>query len=408
MSAQLIIVGAGQAAAQAIQTLVQKSYAGRVTVIGEEPHPPYQRPPLSKKYLSGDLERKRLYIRPIDFYAQNGIDLVLGARAEQIDRAGRRVILGDGRGLGYDELLLATGSRVRIMDVPGADLDGIHYLRRIDDADAIAAELKPGRRLVVVGGGYIGLEAAAVARTRGLAVTVIETADRVLARVVCPEVSEFYRRIHEAAGVRVLCGGGVREFVGDGRIEAVVTSDGVAHPCELAVVGVGILPNTELAERAGLRCDNGICVDERARSSDPRIFAAGDCSNHPNEIFGRRVRLESVHNAIEQAKTAALTILGEDQPYAQVPWFWSDQYDVKLQIAGLSQGYDRIALRGDTAERRFAAYYLREGRIIAVDAVNSPKDFLLAKKLIAARALIETQDIEDPTIDLESAAQTPG
>ena len=405
MSAQLIIVGAGQAAAQAVHTLTHQGYSGRITLIGNEPHPPYQRPPLSKKYLAGELDRKRLYIRPLDFYAQHGIDLLLGVNAERVDPLNRRVGLADGRDLAYDSLLLATGSRVRRIDAAGAGLGGIFYLRSIADADLVSWQLQPSRRLVIVGAGYIGLEVAAVARSRGVEVTVLEAAERVMARVVCREVSAFYRDVHEAAGVRIACGSGVREFVGDQHVEAVVSTDGTSHPCDLVVVGVGILPRTELAEQAGLRCENGIHVDEEARTSDPSIFAAGDCTAHPNAILGRRVRLESVHNAVEQAKTAASSILGETRPYSQVPWFWSDQYDLKLQIAGLSEGYDQVVLRGNPADRRFAAYYIRDGRIIAVDAVNSPRDFLLGKKLVAAHAAIDPLLITDAGSDLESIAE---
>jgi 3-phenylpropionate/trans-cinnamate dioxygenase ferredoxin reductase subunit len=404
MTAQLIIVGAGQAAAQAVHTLVQQEFAGAVTVIGDEPYPPYQRPPLSKKYLAGALERRRLYLRPEEFYAQHDVDLRLGVRATALDRERRRIELGDGNALDYDQLLLATGSRVRRLDVPGSDLDGIHYLRSIADADRIAAELVPGRRLVIVGAGYIGLEVAAVARSLGADVTVLEAAERVMARVVCPEVAAFYTDVHTAAGVRIRCGSGVREFAGRQRVDAVVAADGTAHRCDLAVVGIGIVPQTELAEQSGLACSDGIDVDETARTADPAVFAAGDCTSHPNAVLGRRIRLESVHNAIEQAKAAAHSIAGTPQTYAQVPWFWSDQYDLKLQIAGLSAGYDRVVLRGDPQTRRFAAYYLRAGTIIAVDAVNSPRDFVHGKQLVAAHAEIDPATLADPSADLAEFA----
>jgi len=404
MTAQLIIVGAGQAAAQAVHTLVQQGFTGAVTVIGDEPYPPYQRPPLSKKYLAGALERRRLYLRPEEFYAQHDVDLRLGVRAAALDRERRRIELGDGNVLDYDQLLLATGSRVRRLEVPGADLDGIHYLRSIADADRIAAELAPGRRLVIAGAGYIGLEVAAVARGLGADVTVLEAAERVMARVVCPEVAAFYTDVHTAAGVRIRCGAGVREFTGRQRVEAVVAADGTAHRCDLAVVGIGIVPQTELAEQAGLACSDGIDVDDTARTADPAVFAAGDCTSHPNAVLGRRIRLESVHNAIEQAKAAAHSIAGTPQIYAQVPWFWSDQYDLKLQIAGLSAGYDRVVVRGDPQTRRFAAYYLRAGTIIAVDAVNSPRDFVQGKQLVAAHAEIDPATLADPSADLAEFA----
>ncbi|HSG65257.1 MAG TPA: FAD-dependent oxidoreductase, partial [Gammaproteobacteria bacterium] len=321
----------------------------------------------------------------------------------------RRIALDDGRELGYDALLLATGSRVRRLTVPGAGLAGIHYLRTIADADGVSELMSPGRRLAIVGAGYIGLEVAAVARSRGLDVTVLEAADRVMARVVCAEVSQIYARAHESHGVRIVCGAGVREFVGDGQVSAVITADGRSHPCDFVVAGIGIIPETGLAESAGIACDDGICVDEHARTSKAGIYAAGDCTNHPSPLVGRRVRLESVQNAIEQAKTAAASIAGEDACYEQVPWFWSDQYDLKLQIAGLSQGYDRIVLRGSPAERRFAVYYLRAGQLIAVDAVNSPKDFLLGKRLLAARATPDSSLLEDARVDVDAlgAASLP-
>ena len=402
MTAHLIIVGAGQAAAQSILTLTQKSYTGRMTIVGEEPYPPYQRPPLSKRYLSGQLERQRLFLRPSAFYDKHAVSLTLGTRAERLEPDRQRLTLADGRELHYDKLLLATGSRVRRLDVPGADLPGIHYLRSIADADGILGDLAAARRLVVIGGGYIGLEVAAVARARGADVTVLEAADRVMARVVCPEVAAFYHDVHEAAGVEIHCDTAVSGFAGDTRVTGVIGDDGREYPCDFAVVGIGIVPATELAEQAGLDCHDGIVVDEHACTSEPLIYAAGDCTNHPNALLGRRLRLESVHNAIEQSKTAALSMLGTSAAYAQVPWFWSDQYDLKLQIAGISSGYDRVVLRGDPAARKFAAYYLRENRLIAVDAINSPKDFLLGKRLVAEGATLPPQRIEDTAADLAS------
>jgi len=400
MSAHLIIIGAGQAAAQSVVTLTQKRYSGRITVIGEEPYPPYQRPPLSKKYLSGDLDRQRLFLRPTEFFEQHGVTLILGARATQLEPEHQRITLADDRKLSYDELLLATGSHVRRIDAPGAGLPGIHYLRTIADADGILSNLRAGKRLVIVGAGYIGLEVAAVARAHDADVTVLEATDRVMARVVCPEVGAFYHDVHEAAGVKIVCGTTVHGFAGESHVTAVVSNDGRQYPCDLAVIGIGIEPETALAESAGITCDDGICVDEYARTNQPLIYAAGDCTNHPNAVLGRRVRLESVHNAVEQAKTAALSLLGEPSAYAQVPWFWSDQYDLKLQIAGISAGYDRLVIRGDPRDRKFAAYYLRDGRLIAVDAINSPKDFLLGKRLVTVGATLAPALIEDTTADL--------
>jgi 3-phenylpropionate/trans-cinnamate dioxygenase ferredoxin reductase subunit len=403
MSDHLVIVGGGQAAAQAVQSLRQQSFAGAITLLSDEPYPPYQRPPLSKKYFAGELARERLMLRPAAFYAEKGVALELGARVEELEPAARRVRLRDGRTLGYDRLLLATGSRARALPVPGVDLAGVHYFRTITDVDSILASLAPGARVLLVGAGYIGLEVAASARQRNFDVTVLEAAERVMSRTVSAEISAFYDACHRAAGVTIHCGAGVKAFVGADRVTAVETSDGRKFACDVAIVGIGIEPNVELAARAGLECSNGIIVDELARTADPNIVAAGDCTNHPLPLFERRVRLESVPNAIHQAKVAAATLLGSPSPYSEVPWFWSDQYDLKLQIAGLSTGYDEVVLRGDPAARSFAAFYLRAGQLIAVDAINSPREFIAGKKLVASRARIAHDVLRDPKIDLTTA-----
>ena len=400
MSDHLVIVGGGQAAAQAVQSLRQQSFAGAITLLGDEPYPPYQRPPLSKKYFAGELARERLMLRPAAFYAEKGVVLELGARVEELEPAARRVRLRDGRTLAYDRLLLATGSRARALPVPGVDLAGVHYFRTITDVDSILASLAPAARVLLVGAGYIGLEVAASARQRGFDVTVLEAAERVMSRTVSAEISAFYDACHRAAGVTIHCGAGVKAFVGADRVTAVETSDGRNFACDVAIVGIGIEPNVELAARAGLECSNGIIVDELARTADPNIVAAGDCTNHPLPLLERRVRLESVPNAIHQAKVAAATLLGSPSPYSEVPWFWSDQYDLKLQIAGLSTGYDEVVLRGDPATRSFAAFYLRAGQLLAVDAINSPKDFIAGKKLVAGRARIAPDVLRDPKTDL--------
>ncbi|HEX7237194.1 MAG TPA: FAD-dependent oxidoreductase [Gammaproteobacteria bacterium] len=400
MSDHLVIVGGGQAAAQAVQSLRQQSFAGAITLLCDEPYPPYQRPPLSKKYFAGELARERLLLRPPAFYAEKGVTLELGARAEQIDPTARRVTLRDGRSLAYDRLLLATGSRARALPVPGVDLPGVHYLRTITDVDAILASLAPGARVLLIGAGYIGLEVAASARQRGFEVTVLEAADRVMSRAVSTEVSAFYEACHRAAGVAIHCGALVKAIHGAARVAAVETSDGRQFSCDVVIVGIGIEPNVELAARAGLECSNGIVVDECARTADPNIVAAGDCTNHPHPLLERRVRLESVPNAIHQAKVAAASLLGTPTPYSEVPWFWSDQYDLKLQIAGLSTGYDQVVLRGDPAARSFAAFYLRAGQLLAVDAVNSPREFIAGKKLVANRARIAPDVLRDAKIDL--------
>jgi 3-phenylpropionate/trans-cinnamate dioxygenase ferredoxin reductase subunit len=408
MPEHFIIVGAGQAAAQAVQTLRQKGFGGRITIVGEERDPPYQRPPLSKKYLAGELARERLFVKPREFYAQRKIDLELGMRAQRLEPSARRVVLEDGRALEYDGLMLATGSRVRKLAVPGAELGGIHYVRTLADVDAIRDVFRAGKRLVGVGAGYIGLEVAAVAATGGLTVTVLEAAERVMARVVCPEVSQFYHRYHTSAGVQIHCDTSVSAFTGENRLEAVETSGGRRFPCDLAIIGIGVTPNVELAEAAGLECDDGIVVDEFARTANPSIVAAGDCTRHPSALAGHRIRLESVPNAIEQAKTAALSLLGEPKAYATIPWFWSDQYDLKLQIAGLSAGHDRVVMRRETGDDHFSVFYLRSGAVVAVDAVNRPKDFLLGRKLIAAGAVVPPEVIADPGMDLAAVARALG
>jgi 3-phenylpropionate/trans-cinnamate dioxygenase ferredoxin reductase component len=402
MAEHLVIVGGGQAAAQAVQTLRQQNYADAITIVGEERFAPYQRPPLSKKYFAGEVPRERLLLRPAAFYAEKGVELELGCRVAELDAAAGALRLADGRTLRYDRLLLATGSRVRTLDAPGATLAGVHYVRTIADVDAINAALVPDAAIIVIGGGYIGLEVAAVARQRGFAVTVLEAADRVLARVVCREVSEFYERAHRAAGVEIHCGSAVRALHGTGRVESIELADGRRLRCDAAIVGVGIVPNVELAQRTGLACANGISVDVYARTIDERVLAAGDCTSHPHPLYGREVRIESVQNAIHQAKVAAASLLGTPSAYSEVPWFWSDQYDLKLQIAGLSQGYDEVALRGDPASRSFAAYYLAGGRLIAVDAINSPREFLQGKKLVTAGLMIDADRLRDPRTDIMS------
>jgi 3-phenylpropionate/trans-cinnamate dioxygenase ferredoxin reductase subunit len=398
----IVIAGAGHAAGQAVATLKQKHFAGRIVLIGDEPYFPYQRPPLSKKYLAGEMPAERLYFKPPDFYRADNIDLRLGIRIDALDRDARCVHTADGESLPYDSLILALGSRVRRVPVAGAGLAGIHYLRSIADVDGIRAELAPGKSIVIVGAGYIGLEVAAVCRKIGLDVTVIELADRVMSRVVSPQVSAFFEGLHLRHGVNLHLGTGLASFTGDDRVTAVVTNSGDTIAADLVVVGVGILPNTEIAAAAGLAVDDGIVVDERCQTEDPGIYAVGDCTMHPNGIYGRRLRLESVHNALEQAKTAASNICGEDLRYEQVPWFWSDQYDIKLQIVGLSEGYDDIVLRGDPADDAFACFYLREHRLIAVDAVNSPREFIQAKTLIASHASPDPGELADPGIQLKA------
>ena len=407
MYERIVIAGGGQAAAQAVDTLRRKGFTGTLVLIGEEPWLPYQRPPLSKKYLAGALERERLLLRPAHFYESHAVETRLGRRVEEISPREQRLRLDDGSTVAYDALLIATGSRPRQLTAPGTDLDGVHFLRTIADVERIRAGWAAGKRLVIVGGGYIGLEVAATARELGLEVTVLEMADRVMNRVVCPEISSFYEAEHSRHGVRILCNSKVRALAaipGSTRVRAVVTADGDEHAADCVVLGCGAVPAEQLAAAAGLACENGVVVDERCRTSDPVIFAAGDCSNHPSLRYGRRLRLESVDNAFEQGASAALNMLGLAIAHDKVPWFWSDQYDLKLIIIGVSQGYDAVVMRGDPATHAFSACYLRGGELIAVDAVNSPKDQMAARKLIAARARPSVDKLADPGVPMKDTA----
>jgi 3-phenylpropionate/trans-cinnamate dioxygenase ferredoxin reductase subunit len=319
----------------------------------------------------------------------------LDTRVERIERAQREVVLPDGSSLAYTKLLLATGSRPRKLDVPGNTLGGVHYLRSIADVEGIKADIAPGKRLVVIGGGYIGLEAAAIAVKAGLHVTVLEAAPRILARVSGPETARFFDNEHRSQGVEIRCGATVQGLEGSGRVSAVSSSEG-AVPADLVIVGVGVEPAVELAQAAGLACDNGIVVDAHARTDDNDIYACGDCTNHPNKLLGIRLRLESVQNAVDQGRAAAANICGKPLEYAELPWFWSNQYDLRLQIASLSQGHDRTVLRGDPAARNFSVMYLRDGKLIAADTVGSPKDHLALRKLIAVGGEVDVDRLADP------------
>jgi 3-phenylpropionate/trans-cinnamate dioxygenase ferredoxin reductase subunit len=374
-------------------------------LVGEESWLPYQRPPLSKKFLAGELPAERLYVKPADFYDAPGIDVRLETRITAVDRERQRVTTSTGDHIDYDALVIATGSSARRLTVPGSDKAGLHYLRNIDDVSRIRSDFESAQRLVIIGAGYIGLEVAAVTRQLGHDVTVLEAEDRVMSRVVSPEVSAFFQSEHAARGVRLMLSTALESFEGDARIAAVRTADGHSVPADLVIAGIGIVPNTELAASAGLEVDNGIVVDAGCRTADRNIFAVGDCTSHPNGIYGRRVRLESVHNALEQAKTAAANICGENLEYVQVPWFWSDQYDIKLQIAGLSEGYDEVVVRGDPATRSFSCLYLRDGVLIACDAVNAPRDFVQSKALIAAKERIAPERLADTGTQLKDLAQ---
>ena len=395
-----IIAGAGHAGGQTAISLRQAGYEGRIVVCGAEPVPPYQRPPLSKKYLSGELQLARVFLRPESFYSANDIELRLGKAVRKIDPARRTTVLEGGESLAYTELVIATGSRPRRLESPGATLGNILYLRSLEDADTIRNALVAGRKLVVVGGGYIGLEIAATAKGLGLEVCVIEAADRILGRVTAPEMSAYYTRAHRSRGVDVRLSTAITSFEGNGTVRAVVCA-GETIPADVVVVGIGIVPEADLAAAAGIRCDDGIVVDERCATSADHVYAVGDCTRHPNPILGRTLRLESVQNALEQARTAASNIAGTPSTYEQVPWFWSDQFDLKLQMVGMSQGYDTIVQRGSMDADDFAMFYLREGVLIAVDAVNRPREFMACRKLVPQRPSIAPARLADESIPMQ-------
>ena len=401
----LLVIGGGQAAAQAIASARQWGFGGKIRLIGEETALPYQRPPLSKAYLKGEMDEERLYFKPAEWYAEQNVETRLGIRAEAIDRKARSVSLSDGSAVSYDALVLATGSRPRPLPLEGAKLEGVHELRDLRDVDGLKPVVTAGKAMVIVGAGYIGLEAAAVARQLGATVTVLEMADRVLARVTSPVMSEFYTKLHETNGVRIMTGATLTALHGEhGRINSVELADGTRLNADIVLIGIGILPNSELAEAAELDCNGGILVDEDARTSDRRIFAAGDCTVRPLVHYGRTGRLESVHNAIEQGKLAAAAITGRERPKLDVPWFWSDQYDAKLQIAGLSEGYDEHIVRGDPETGRFAVFYFRSGQLIAVDAINAAPEFIVTKKLIISGQSLAPAELQDTSLSMKDLA----
>ena len=397
----VVVVGAGQAGAALVAKLRAEGYEGRITLIGREPHPPYQRPPLSKAYLLGEMPLERLFLRPLAFYAEKDITLRLGVEVTGIDRAAREIALSDGTRLGYDALVLTTGADPnRLPAKIGGDLGGVFTVRDLAGVDAMAPGFADGKRLLVVGGGYIGLEAAAVAVKLGLQVTLVEQAERILGRVAAPETADYFRELHRKHGVDIREGTGLAALKGDGHVEAAVLSDGSEIEVDLVVVGVGIRPSVALAEAAGLEVAEGIVTDAQGRSSDPAIWAAGDCATLMHG--GSRIRLESVGNAIDQAEAVALNLLGRGEDYVAKPWFWSDQYDVKLQIAGLNTGYDRVVVReGASPEARSHWYYAGE-RLLAVDAMNDSRAYMIGKRLIEAGKSPAPEAIADPETDLKA------
>ncbi len=403
MKSTIVIIGGGQAGAQAVDTLRKEGFAGRLILVGDEAQLPYQRPPLSKKFLSGELAAERLPLRHRSFYEEHAVELLLDSRAVRIDAASRTVALESGAILPFDALLLCLGAAPGRLACPGADLAGIHHLRTLADASSLRRDIEPGARAVVIGGGYIGLEAAATFRRLGCEVTVLEMTDRVMSRVVAPEVSDFFTAAHRTHGVEIVCATAVAALEGAGRVERVVCADGRRYDADLVLVGVGSVPVTALAADAGLPVGDGILVDEYCRTADPAIFAAGDCTNFPSPHYGVRVRLESVDNAFEQAKAAALNMLDRGIVYDRVPWFWSDQYEHKLLIVGLSSGHDQRLLRADPATGGFSVCYLRNRELIALEAVDDSKSYMAARKLIDARVRLDPSKVGDARVDLKAA-----
>lgn len=400
---RIVIVGAGQAAVQAIETLRRRGYAGSIILIGEEPFLPYQRPPLSKDFLlPGSPEP--ILIRPERFYRDHCVDVRLRTRVCEIDRAAQRVRLHDGEALAYDALLLATGGRPRRLQLPGCDLSGVHELRTLYDAQRLRNMLNGAKRLAILGGGYLGLEVAASCRKRGLDVKLFELSERLMQRTTSAPVSAFYFDEHVRKGVHVFCGTRVCELIGDprARVREVACDDGSRFAADVVVVAVGLEPADELAKAAGLHCSGGISADEYCRTSEPNIFAAGDCSNHPNGRYGLRLRVESIDNACEQGASAALNMLGVPTAHDAVPSFWSDQYDLNLVTVGLFHGHDEVLLRGDVASRSFTACYLRQGELIAVDCINRPKDHLAGRKLTPLRLRPDRTKLADAALPLQS------
>ncbi|WP_460272707.1 NAD(P)/FAD-dependent oxidoreductase [Celeribacter sp. ULVN23_4] len=393
-----IVIGAGQAGQSIVTTLRGQGFEGDITLIGDEAVPPYQRPPLSKAYLLGEMELERLFLRPESYYADENITLRTDAKVTAIDPVAKTVSLGE-EVLSYDKLALATGSAPRLLPTSiGGALDGVYTMRTLADADAIEPEFREGASVLIVGGGYIGLEAAAVAAKKGLKVTLVEMADRILQRVASKETSDYFRALHLSHGVDLKEGVGIVTLTGDTRVKAAELTDGSTIDVDFVIVGVGIIPGVELAEMAGLTLENGIKTDAHGATSDPDIFSAGDCASFPYQ--GAQIRLESVGNAIDQGEVVAKNMLGQDVSYTPKPWFWSDQYDVKLQIAGLSGGHDQVVVR--EGEGTHSHWYYKDGQLIAIDAMNDPRGYMVAKRLIESGKTADPAKVADPATDLKA------
>jgi 3-phenylpropionate/trans-cinnamate dioxygenase ferredoxin reductase component len=408
MRAGTVIVGTGQAGFQTAASLRSEGYADPITLIGEEPHIPYNRPPLSKGFVLGTQDAESIELRPVNFYKTHQINLLCGERVVGISRAEKQIEIASGGNLSYDSLVLAVGASNRRLPVPGGDLEGVLYLRSLAEAIFIKKRIEESQRIVVVGGGFIGLELAAVASALGKNVTVIEALPRVMARVVAPIISDFFRELHSSRNVKIVCGATVKEIRGtNGHANEVVVSDDSVHPADLVLVGIGVVPNVELAGDSGLAVSNGIAVNEYLETEDKNIFAIGDCAEYPNAFAGGRVRLESVQNAADQAQCVAKTIAGHRTKYNSLPWFWTDQYEIKLQMAGISAGHDRVVTRGNAEARKLSVFYFRTRKLIAVDSINRPVDHMIGRKLIASGAKLTPEECADESVDLKRIPTDP-
>ncbi|MGB2002427.1 MAG: NAD(P)/FAD-dependent oxidoreductase [Porticoccaceae bacterium] len=401
-SQSAVIIGGSHAAVQLVISLRQNGWEGQITVVSEEPHMPYHRPPLSKAYLAGDSSEEQLALRAPAAYEKLDVNFMLGVSVTRIDTQAYKLELDNNQTLPFSKLALCTGARARPLPIPGADLQGVHYLRTMDDVGGIQQSAASAKTAVIIGGGYIGLETAASLRKLGIAVTILETESRLLKRVASETTSEFYLRLHQQHGTDIRCNTMATAIEGDAAVTGVVCGDGNKISADMVIIGIGVIPNTELACDAGLDVDNGVLVNEFAQTSHRDIVAAGDCTNHPNPMLKTRLRLESVPNATEQAKAAAASICGIEKQYAELPWFWSDQYDVKLQIAGMNQGYTDAVIRGDSGSSSFSVFYLKDNLILAADCINRPKDFMLAKKLIMHGKPTEAAALADETTELKT------
>ena len=404
MSAGVVIAGAGQAGFQTAVSLRMEGYEDAVRLIGEEPWLPYQRPPLSKAFMAGKQEIEATTLRPETYYRDHRVDLLTGERVVAIEQASRCVVLESGSRIPYDALVLATGARNRLLPIPGAGLDGVCYLRTRDDAVEISSRLEYAQNVVVIGGGFIGLELAAAAAELGKQVVVMELQARLMSRAVAPVMSDFFRELHVRHGVRVALETTVRAIGGGLRASEVVTEDGTVYPADLVVIGIGVAPNTQLAQGVGLPVADGIVVDQYLRTADESIYAIGDCCWHPNCYAGGCTRLESVQNAVDQARFVASAIRGKSRIYDAVPWFWTDQFEAKLQMAGFAQGSDQVVTRGELESGKFSVCYFKQGRLVGLDSVNRPADHMAARKILAAGRVLTPEQAADPNLDLKAAA----